>query len=262
MTNRKSISKSTRFEVFKRDKFTCQYCGKSAPEVVLHVDHIQPVSKGGDNSIANLITACAACNGGKSNRELSDDTVIAKQKAQLDELQERRDQLEMMFEWQKGLMNIEIDIVTEASSIWSNLVKPFSLTESGLNNLKKLLRVYGFPEVVESMKRSAEQYLEYDRETWTPKDDSVEKAWVYVEKIARSRKQVADRPSLADAYKMIGLLKFKIDIHYPGKEARRIAYCLENGADLETIQQIARIADSWWFWDTSMREVENGLDSN
>lgn len=262
MTNRKAISKSTRFEVFKRDKFTCQYCGKSAPEVVLHVDHIQPVSKGGDNSIANLITACAACNGGKSNRELSDDTVIAKQKSQLDELQERRDQLEMMFEWQKGLMNIEIDIVTEASSIWSNLVKPFSLTESGLNNLKKLLRVYGFPEVVESMKRSAEQYLEYDRETWTPKDDSVEKAWVYVEKIARSRKQVADRPSLADAYKMIGLLKFKIDIHYPGKEARRIAYCLENGTDLETIQQIARIADSWWFWDTSMREVENGLDSN
>jgi len=262
MTERKSISKSTRFEVFKRDKFTCQYCGKSAPEVVLHIDHIQPISKGGDNSIANLITACAACNGGKSNRELSDDTVIAKQKLQLDELQERRDQLEMMFEWQKGLMNIETDIVTEASSIWSNLVKPFSLTESGLNNLKRLLRVYGFPEVIESMKRSVEQYLEYDSETQTPKDDSVEKAWAYVEKIARSRKQIADRPSLADAYKIIGLLNFKIDIHYPGKEARRIAYCLENGADLEVIQQIARIANSWWFWDTSMREVENGLDSD
>lgn len=132
MTNRKAISKLVRFEVFKRDKFTCQYCGKSAPEVVLHVDHIQPVSKGGDNSITNLITACASCNGGKSNRELSDDTVIAKQKSQLDELQERRDQLEMMFEWQKGLLNIETDIVAEASSIWCNLVKPYGLTESGM----------------------------------------------------------------------------------------------------------------------------------
>ena len=40
------ISKALRFEVFKRDSFTCQYCGRSAPEVVLEVDHIVPVSKG------------------------------------------------------------------------------------------------------------------------------------------------------------------------------------------------------------------------
>lgn len=262
MANRKAISKSTRFEVFKRDKFTCQYCGKSAPEVVLHVDHIQPVSKDGDNSINNLITACAACNGGKSNKELSDDTVIAKQKSQLDELQERRDQLEMMFEWQKGLLNIETDIVAEASSIWNDLVRPFGLNEIGTNKLKKLLRIYGFPEVVESMKRSAEQYLEYDSETRLPKADAVEKVWIYVEKIARSRKNIADRPRLADAYKVIGLLKYRIDVHYPGKEADRVAYCLERGADLNVIQQIARVTDSWWYWDAAMREVENGLDSN
>lgn len=86
--------------------------------------------------------------------------------------------------------------------------------------------------------------------------------WVYVEKIARSRKRIADRPSLADAYKVIGLLKYKIDVRYPGKEADRIANCLERGADLSTIQQIARVTESWWYWDESMREVENGLDSN
>lgn len=58
MTDRQSISKKLRFEVFKRDKFTCQYCGKSAPEVVLHVDHIHPVSEGGETEIINLITSC------------------------------------------------------------------------------------------------------------------------------------------------------------------------------------------------------------
>ena len=42
---RKAISKKLRFEVFKRDSFTCQYCGKSAPDVILHVDHILPVKK-------------------------------------------------------------------------------------------------------------------------------------------------------------------------------------------------------------------------
>ena len=59
---RKAIPKSVRFEVFKRDKFTCQYCGASAPDVILEIDHIRPVSKGGTNDILNLVTACRDCN--------------------------------------------------------------------------------------------------------------------------------------------------------------------------------------------------------
>src|SRR4051812_7427688 len=62
MGKRKGISKTVRFEVFKRDSFACVYCGRSAPEVILHIDHINPVSKGGDNDILNLRTACEDCN--------------------------------------------------------------------------------------------------------------------------------------------------------------------------------------------------------
>lgn len=68
--SRKPISKKLRFEVFKRDSFICQYCGKSAPSVVLEVDHIEPVSKGGTNDILNLVTSCFDCNNGR--RRLSD----------------------------------------------------------------------------------------------------------------------------------------------------------------------------------------------
>jgi 5-methylcytosine-specific restriction endonuclease McrA len=38
--------------------------------VVLHLDHIKPKSKGGDNSESNLTTACLECNIGKNNIEL------------------------------------------------------------------------------------------------------------------------------------------------------------------------------------------------
>ncbi len=55
MAKRKAISKKVRFEVFKRDSFTCQYCGAKAPDVVLNCDHIEPVSKGGTNKLLNLI---------------------------------------------------------------------------------------------------------------------------------------------------------------------------------------------------------------
>lgn len=63
--SRVKIPKALRFEVFKRDSFTCQYCGRKSPEVVLNADHIKPVSLGGTNDISNLVTSCADCNVGK-----------------------------------------------------------------------------------------------------------------------------------------------------------------------------------------------------
>lgn len=60
-----ALSKSLRFEVFKRDSFTCQYCGRSAPEVLLHADHIDPKANGGEDTILNLVTSCQDCNLGK-----------------------------------------------------------------------------------------------------------------------------------------------------------------------------------------------------
>jgi hypothetical protein len=70
MATRKSMSKKTRFEIFKRDGFTCQYCGAQPPDAVLVVDHINPVANGGDNDHLNLITSCEVCNQGKGARLL------------------------------------------------------------------------------------------------------------------------------------------------------------------------------------------------
>ena len=67
----RALSPKVRFSVFERDGFTCQYCGGKPPESLLEVDHIHPVSKGGDNSFVNLLTSCFECNRGKSARVLS-----------------------------------------------------------------------------------------------------------------------------------------------------------------------------------------------
>jgi len=62
------IPASLREDVLQRDKFTCQHCGRSAPNVVLHVDHIIPESKDGPTNLDNLQVLCQLCNIGKSNR--------------------------------------------------------------------------------------------------------------------------------------------------------------------------------------------------
>jgi len=65
---RRSAQKK-RWTILKRDNFTCQYCGRKAPEVVLNVDHKLPVCKGGTSDESNLITSCFECNHGKATEE-------------------------------------------------------------------------------------------------------------------------------------------------------------------------------------------------
>lgn len=89
---RKALSKTTRFEVFKRDGFKCQYCGAHPPSALLHVDHIQAVAAGGGNEIDNLVTACEACNLGKGARDLNTVPVSLAKKAA--EVAEREEQLQ------------------------------------------------------------------------------------------------------------------------------------------------------------------------
>jgi 5-methylcytosine-specific restriction endonuclease McrA len=65
---RSRLKPKTKFEVLQRDGFCCVYCGRKAPDVQLHVDHVVPVSGGGSNDLKNLVAACAECNVGKGKR--------------------------------------------------------------------------------------------------------------------------------------------------------------------------------------------------
>ncbi|MDP2819540.1 MAG: HNH endonuclease [Polaromonas sp.] len=67
-----SLGPKLRFKVFSNDNFRCVYCGVTARDSELEVDHKLPVAAGGTDDISNLVTACAKCNSGKGARPLSD----------------------------------------------------------------------------------------------------------------------------------------------------------------------------------------------
>jgi len=52
----------TRFNVFLRDSFACQYCGDRYPTPELTFDHVVPRSRGGRTTWENVVTACGDCN--------------------------------------------------------------------------------------------------------------------------------------------------------------------------------------------------------
>jgi len=62
-----------RRRILQRDNYTCIYCGKGiadAPQMAFHVDHIVPLSRGGNDAIGNLVTACDHCNTSKCDKVL------------------------------------------------------------------------------------------------------------------------------------------------------------------------------------------------
>ena len=66
--------KLTRREIFIRDGFTCQYCGRQGGD--LTIDHINPRSLGGGHSWENLVTACKGCNHRKGGKTLHQSRMI------------------------------------------------------------------------------------------------------------------------------------------------------------------------------------------
>jgi len=56
--------------IFKRDNYTCQYCGSVGGK--LEGDHIIPISKGGTNDIENLATSCRRCNRQKKDKSIEE----------------------------------------------------------------------------------------------------------------------------------------------------------------------------------------------
>jgi hypothetical protein len=70
---RVKVMPSIRWQVFQRDDWKCVACGQgSHDDVILHVDHITPRSKGGKDTFENYQTLCHVCNIGKSNKDATD----------------------------------------------------------------------------------------------------------------------------------------------------------------------------------------------
>ena len=163
MNKRKSLKKGIRFEVFKRDSFTCQYCGAKAPDVILEVDHIIPVKEGGTDDIMNLVTSCRDCNRGKSCKMISDDSVVVKRQKAAEDAQERLEMMRMLAEWQEELL-VETDIqIDQLETLMCNYYPDRSFNENGRRDLIKLIKRFSYKEVYDAFDIALCKYdnLEY-----------------------------------------------------------------------------------------------------
>lgn len=151
-TPRKAISKKVRFDVFKRDSFTCQYCGAHPPTAVLHLDHIEPLALGGRNHIDNYFTACEPCNLGKSATSLSEIPQSLKDKAAA--IAEREMQLAG---YQKVMDEKRLRLEEEAAQvaeIYEEHNPGFTLSATALVSVRKFIDAIGVHAVCDAMEQA------------------------------------------------------------------------------------------------------------
>lgn len=166
------LSKRKRFEIFKRDGFTCQYCGQRPPEVVLEVDHIEPRAHGGSDDELNLVTSCADCNRGKGSKLLAD--VKPLPDADLKYLETQQEVAELR-RYQQALALREQavnEVVFSLQQLWDDLTEDVLDWHPHDRVVRQFLGRYS-PEVVETAIRDvapkvANGYLPKSGSRWVP----------------------------------------------------------------------------------------------
>ena len=147
MGKRKEVSKTTRFEVFKRDGFICGYCGRHPPAVMLEADHIISVAEGGSNDESNLITSCADCNRGKGARPLEKAPASIAERTEI--LIEKEEQIRA---YQELRQREETRITDEAVWVLDTLdpTERLAQRQANITSTKKFIRELGYHDVLEA----------------------------------------------------------------------------------------------------------------
>lgn len=178
---RKQIGEKARFQIFQRDSFTCQYCGRKPPDVVLWIDHVVAVANGGSNDSVNLVTSCDACNRGKGCLDLADvpDSVAAVVAARM-ERQKQTEEYNLFLLEQRKARDEEIGRLEKSwNTAWKQYGRyAYQMADSKLSidgsqklTLRRFLEHLTLAEIVEAME------IAHGRKTVYQLDDAP--AWRY-----------------------------------------------------------------------------------
>jgi hypothetical protein len=188
----------------------------------------------------NYITSCFDCNSGKSDRLLSDDSVVTKQRAQLEELNVRREQLEMMLQWREGLKSLDEELVVRAEAAWAEVTHGWMLHDGGRSTLRKLIKQFGIESVLNAIDTAANQYFDYDGEG-DPIEATVHTAWSKIGGICR----ISNEPEeIKRLYYARGILRRRVYVN-ERYVMELMKSAVAGGMDVEEIVDTARNCRNW-----------------
>jgi len=232
---RQAISKKLRFEVFKKNSFKCIYCGRSAPDVLLEVDHIIPVSKGGKNDLFNLVTSCFDCNRGKGKKKLSNNDEFNKQREELEVKNERLNQLNDLIRWRDEISNFEEKEINFFDDEFSRIFDR-RLSVVGRNYAKKIIKKHTLAKCIDILN----ELLNVD----ISKID----IFKHIDKCLTIKNSQIEKPYLKDLFYIRKIILNKFDVE--GYDKFELTNALEKnilmGVPIDILKKEAITSDSLW----------------
>jgi hypothetical protein len=139
-----------RFDIFKRDLFQCQYCGRTPPNVTLELDHIKSRAHGGKDSIDNYITSCFDCNRGKGKNDLDTAPPTLENKVAL--IKERKAQLNAYNQLVELQEQIYTDNIDKLCAIFTNYFPNYSPNDNfRQSTIKRFLKNLNYQKCADAM---------------------------------------------------------------------------------------------------------------
>lgn len=233
---REPISKKTRFNIFTRDGFKCQYCGRSAGEVVLEIDHIIPVVEGGTNDPLNLTTACFDCNRGKGKQQLEPEQFIDSQITELKDLQLLKEKQEQVLAWKRSLLDLKKDTSIEIQQYFEDL---FCITTKSPSTLHRevfrLLVDYSVSEILEAI------------DALFAKRKTANEAFAMLSATLKNRRLMEKNPLTGQKQYLFGILKnrFGTDPKSAFTFMNQINFDI---VDIIQVQELAKTAKTYAEW--------------
>jgi len=194
--------------------------------------------------LTNLITACMPCNLGKRDVALNEHAAVNKARAQMDELQERREQLELMMQWRESLRDLDQEAVERIAEYWQGHTPGWSVNDNGKRSIKKWLQQFSVEEICKAMDAAATSYLEFNGEKVT--EESWSLAFDKIVGICRVNRASETDPDIKQLYYIRGILRKRIPGYFD--DAKSLQY-LKNARSwdipLEELSTMARSVNNW-----------------
>ena len=163
----------------------------------------------------------------------------------MDELQERREQLELMMQWREGLRDLDEVAVERLTQYWEKHAPGWSVNDGGKRSMKKWLHTYSVAEVCVAMDTAATQYLKFDEDK-TVTEDSWDVAFHKIPGICRVRRASVSDPDLKQLFYIRGILRSRIPGYFD--EPKALQY-LKNARSwevpLDRLTEIALAVKNW-----------------
>jgi len=141
--------------------------------------------------------------------------------------------------------------------LWDELVLGYHVNDHGVQTLRKIARKYELLEIIEAMKASTAQYLEYKRDDAARvmvTHESVEKAFNYIERIIKSKRKMAEKPYLNRLYYCRGILRNRLSYLNDWMSIQLMEKAHLAGHSLNEIENYTKETPNWSSFRATMED--------